>query len=89
MVKVRRANVILDIEDDENQIERYLAKGYSVVDNETEQVIREAIPFDTNELRSLVVKQNAEIEELQKRIAELESVPEAKSVVRRKRKKLR
>ncbi len=70
MVKVRRANVILQIEDDADNIQRYLDKGYSLIDPETEQVIKEAIPHDVGSLRAMVIKQQKEIEELQAKLKE-------------------
>ena len=42
LIKVRRGNVILQIEDDADNIQRYLDKGYSLIDQETEEVIKEA-----------------------------------------------
>lgn len=79
MIKVRRANVILEIEDDADNIQRYLDKGYSLIDQKTEEVIREAIPHDVNGLRALVAKQQDTIKELQ---AKLESATE-KSVAKK------
>ena len=73
LIKVRRGNVILEIEDDADNVQRYLDKGYSLIDQETEEVIKEAIPNDVNELRALVVKQRKTIEELQAKLNEKEA----------------
>lgn len=73
MVKVRRANVILDIEDDADNIQRYLDKGYSVVDAVTEEVIQEAIPHDVGALRAMVIQQQNTIEQLEAEIANLKA----------------
>ena len=73
LTKVRRGNVILEIEDDADNVQRYLDKGYSLIDQETEEVIKEAIPNDVNELRALVVKQRKTIEELQAKLNEKEA----------------
>ena len=70
MIKVRRANVILEIEDDADNVQRYLDKGYSLIDQKTEEVIKEAIPHDVNELRALVARQQDTIKELQAKLAE-------------------
>lgn len=64
LIKVRRGNVILQIEDDADNVQRYLDKGYSLIDQVTEEIIKEAIPNDVGELRALVAKQQKLIEEL-------------------------
>ena len=79
LIKVRRANVILQIEDDADNIQRYLDKGYSLIDQKTEEVIKEAIPNDVNELRALVVKQQKTIEELQAKLAGDKEKPSKRS----------
>lgn len=70
MTYVKRANVVLEVEDDE--IDHYLSLGYSVLDEKGNVVLR-AIPTDMGELRKFYVDATAKIEQLEKRIAELES----------------
>lgn len=41
MVKIQRANTVLDIEDED--VERYVNLGYNVIDNRG-NILREAIP---------------------------------------------
>ena len=85
LTKVRRGNVILQIEDDADNIQRYLDKGYSLIDQETEEVIKEAIPNDVNELRALVAKQQRIIEELRAKTQTTE--PAEDKTKRRKKQK--
>lgn len=86
LIKVRRDNVILQIEDDADNIQRYLDKGYSLIDQKTEEVIKEAIPHDVNELRALVIKQNKTIEELRAKLNAGKEPPAEKTSKRSKKK---
>ena len=70
LIKVRRGNVILQVDDDADNVQRYLDKGYSLIDQVTEEIIKEAIPNDVGELRALVAKQQKLIEDLQTKLAE-------------------
>ena len=85
LIKVRRGNVILQIEDDADNIQRYLSKGYSLIDQKTEEVIKEAIPNDVNELRALVARQQKTIEELRAKAQPTE--PAEDKTKRRKKQK--
>ena len=86
LIKVRRDNVILQIEDDADNVQRYLDKGYSLIDQKTEEVIKEAIPHDVNELRALVAKQNKTIEELRAKL-NADKEPSAEKPSKRSKKK--
>lgn len=59
-IRIRRANVILDISPEEK--EQYMASGFSVVDKETGAVIEEAMSSDVKTLQIMVMdlrKENA------------------------------
>lgn len=62
MAIVERANVVLEIADDEDLISKYLAKGYSVT-NGKGTVLKESIPFDTESLRAKIVALQKELQE--------------------------
>lgn len=62
MATVQRANVILDISDDADVIQRYKDKGYDVIDSETGKVIERAMPHESGALQAMVL-------ELQERIS--------------------
>ena len=71
MIKVRKGNVILQIEDDADNIQRYKAKGFCMIDQVTEEVIKEEkVNDEASELRALVEQQKKQIEELQAKLAE-------------------
>lgn len=68
MAIVERGNVVLEIADDD--ITRYLNKGYSVTDGKG-NIVKQAIPKDIGELQRLVIKYEQEVKELR---AELEAL---------------
>lgn len=68
MVRVQRANVVLDIEDDDSLIQKYLDKGYDVLDKHG-KVVKRAMPFEVGALQALVTEHERTIEKLK---AELE-----------------
>ena len=81
-VKVQRANVVLRINAD--QVERFLAQGYNVLDD-SNKIVMEAVPHDTSELRrcyiehkKTIAEQELEIENLKNKIKELEKAEEPK-----------
>jgi microcompartment protein CcmL/EutN len=86
MIKVRNGNVILEVEGDEDNVQRYLDKGFSIVDPVTEQVIKEAIPNTVNELKVLVIKQKNRIAELEAELSELKNSDEEEKPKKRTRK---
>ena len=61
MVLMQRANVLLDVEDAE--VDRYLAKGYNLVDN-AGNIVKEAKPHDVTALTAAYVKHEQEIAQL-------------------------
>jgi len=77
-VRVRRGGSFLTIPT--TAIDRYLAKGYDVVDS-SGNVIKASMPTDIHALREAYEKQTAEIKALKARIKELESKPEIPTAV--------
>ena len=75
-IRVRRANVVLDIRPDEKA--RYMEMGYSVIDTNTGKVIEEALSNDVNTLRTEVISLRKALAEKDKEIAELKSKAENK-----------
>lgn len=78
MAEVQRGNVFLTIQEDE--IEKYMAKGFSVVDK-FGNVIRQSIPTELNQLQKaysehvdIINQKNAEIAKLK---SELKALKEA------------
>ena len=71
MAIVKKANVVLEIEDEE--IEKYFEKGFSVLDD-SGKVIKESIPTEVAELQKLVADQKAIITELEEQIKNLKKV---------------
>lgn len=70
MAKVQRANVVLDVSDDD--IELYMAKGFNLLD-ETGKVIRKSIPNDVGELKIAYTAHIKQIAELEQKVKELTS----------------
>ena len=86
-VRIRKGGSYLTIS--ATSIDRYLAKGYDVVD-EKGNVLKASIPNDINTLRVAYSQHVAEIKELKQRIKELEAGDksvEAKVITTRKSKK--
>lgn len=80
MATVQRANVILQIPDEADIIQKYRDKGYDIIDAVTGHVIERAMPQDVGALRSYVltlqkeiVEKETVIESLQKEIAKLKA----------------
>lgn len=69
MAKVKRANVVLQIKD--NQVQRYLDFGYELIDETTGEVIASPVPSDLATLRRYYVEHTEKIAELEAEIAEL------------------
>ena len=69
MVKIQRANTVLDIEDED--VERYVNLGYNVIDNKG-NILREAIPNDVGVLQRAYIENRRKIEQLEKQIKELQ-----------------
>lgn len=71
MAKVRRANVILDVEDAE--VDRYISLGYSLIDEKTHEVLQQGIPNNASDMREAYFRQLDEIKALKEEIATLKS----------------
>ena len=69
-VKVRRANVILQIKAD--QVQRFLDQGYSVIGKHGE-ILKEAVPVNAGELRAANMKYRQKIADLEAEIEELKA----------------
>lgn len=70
MARIRRANVILDIKDD--QIDYYVNQGYDVIDANG-GVIKKSTPRDVYSLTAAYNDHLVQIAELQEKINELEA----------------
>lgn len=68
MIKLRKANVI--IRASENELNKYLARGFDVI-SEDGEVIKRSAPNDTNSLKKAYTEH---IEEIKKLTAEIESL---------------
>lgn len=67
MVTVRRANVILNVSDEQKQ--EYLNKGYDVI-SKNGTVLEGTVPTDVNVLKKAYVDHMNEIKELKAKLAE-------------------
>ena len=70
MVTVKRANVVLTVEDDE--VEKYFQKGYSIIDK-FGNVIKASVPTEVGALQKALQDKEVEITELKKKIEKLQS----------------
>lgn len=70
MARIRRANVLLDVKDDE--VGYYLNLGYDLLDDKG-QVMQSAIPNDLHTLQKHYVDSNKKIAELETAIANLKA----------------
>jgi len=77
MAKVRRANVVLTIK--EEQVQRYVDQGYDVI-NENGDVIKKSVPKDIGTLTKAYHDHLAEIDKLKAEIATLKAQQKEKSV---------
>lgn len=71
MVEVCRGNVYLDISNDE--IDKYMAKGFSIVDKNTGKIIKQSIPTSLDELQKAYSEHVETIKQLNLEIARLKS----------------
>lgn len=67
MAIVERGNVVLEIDDDD--IQRYLDKGYSVT-NGKGVILQRTKMLSVGELHQIIAEKDAEIEELKKQLQE-------------------
>lgn len=70
MITVKRANVILTIENDE--VDKYLEKGYDVIDG-SGKVVQTGAPKNIGALQIALQQKDAEIAELKKEIERLKA----------------
>lgn len=70
MARIRRANVLLDVKDDE--VGYYLNLGYDLLDDNG-RVAKEAIPNDLHTLQKHYIDSNKKIAELETVIANLKA----------------
>lgn len=68
MVKIQRANTILDIDDED--VSKYVNLGYNVIDDKG-NIIQEAIPNDVGVLQRAYIENKRKIEHLENEIKEL------------------
>lgn len=80
MATVQRANVVLQIEDDADIIQRYRDKGFDVIDNATGKIIERAVPHDieaftvlVKDLKAELKQKDLEIEKLKKELAKFKT----------------
>ena len=71
MVEVCRGNVYLDISNDE--VDKYMAKGFSVVDAKTGKILKQSIPTSLDELQKAYSEHVETIKQLNLEIARLKS----------------
>ena len=70
MVRVQRANVVLQVP--EEQIKEYLAKGFDVLGNDG-QVVQASVPNDVNLLKQKYVEFSNRIKALEDEVASLKA----------------
>ena len=70
MITVKRANVVLDVLDE--QKDEYLAKGFNVI-NDSGEVIESSVPNDVNSLTVAYSQHVEKIESLEKELAKAKS----------------
>lgn len=71
MAKVKRANVILHIDNDE--VDRYVSLGYSLINENTGEIIVKGMPTDIGEIKNEYMRLSEENKALKARIKELEN----------------
>lgn len=71
MATVQRANVILQISDDADVIQKYKDKGYNIIDYNTGQILERAIPHETGALQALVMELQTTIDQKESEIKKL------------------
>lgn len=77
MAEVCRGNVYLTIP--EADIDKYMAKGFSVVDEKTGKIIKQSIPTSLDELQKAYSDHEATIKQLNSEIAILKSKLQAQT----------
>lgn len=72
MATVQRANVILQVSDDADVLQKYRDKGYDIIDNDTGKVLEKAVPHEAGALQALVTELQETVDAQAKEIAELQ-----------------
>ena len=85
MATVQRANVILQVSDDADVLQKYRDKGYNIIDNDTGKVLEKAVPHEAGALQALVTELQETVDAQAKEIAELQK--KLKSATKPKTKK--
>lgn len=70
-IRVKRANVILDISSDEKDY--YMSQGYSVINALTGEVVEKAMPTDVPTLQLELTNANATITKLENDVKKLKA----------------
>ena len=70
MVRVQRANVVLQVDDE--QVNEYLAKGFDVIGDDG-KVLQASVPNDVNVLKQKFVEHTERIKALEDEIASLKA----------------
>lgn len=73
MITVQRANVILQISDEPDIVQKYRDKGFDIIDGETGKVLEKAVPHETGALQALVLDLKVELQEKDKQIQKLKT----------------
>lgn len=71
MALMQRANALLTV--DEEDVERYIAKGYSLIDEKTGKVLKASVPTDVGTLQKAFMEHEAKIKELEAENANLKA----------------
>ena len=74
MYTIRRANVVLDVT--ENEVEKYLADGFDIIDDNG-KVLKASVPNDVNALKKAYVEHENEIKSLKEEIERLKAQTKA------------
>ena len=72
MVQIQRANVVLTVPSSE--VDKYMAKGFSVIDEKTGKVIKQSVPTELNQLQKAYSEHVAKIKQLESELAALKSI---------------
>ena len=76
MAGVQRGNVFLNVSEEE--VNKYMAKGFSLVDEKTGRVIKQCVPTELGQLQKAYSEHVAQIEALTAEVERLKSELEGK-----------
>lgn len=83
MITVQRANVILQISDEPDIVQKYRDKGFDIIDGETGEVLEKAVPHETGALQALILDLKAELQEKDRQIKKLKAELQKDKVVKK------